>query len=132
MSKLVENFFLKTVVTASTGEAFLCPSVAMGDHNGAMYEVWLVSHTNLKNSTSPYGLVAIVEASNDGLYWTEVTGFSVPFQANASTAQLYYLSVQETSIIIPQAYVRLKFVMVAETGTATALLHADIRTYRAS
>ena len=73
-----------------------------------------------------------LEFSNDGLYWTGVPDFP-KFEANAATAQLTYEPIQDTSIIIPQAYLRLKFVITAAaTTTATALLHADIRAYRAS
>jgi|JI10StandDraft_1071094.scaffolds.fasta_scaffold84329_2 hypothetical protein len=132
MSKLVENLFLKTTVSALPGEIFLSPSVAMGDSNAAMFEVWLVSHVNLISGSSPYGLTALLEASNDGLYWTAVPSFP-KFEENAASSQLLYEPIQDTSIIIPQAYVRLKFIIVAaSTFTASALLHADIRTYRAS
>jgi hypothetical protein len=127
MSKLVENFFLKC---GTTPETFLSPSVAMGDHNGAMFEVWLVSHTGLDTTTGE-GLVGTLEASNDGLYWTPVPTFPT-FAADDGTPQLHYLPVQDTDIVIPQAYIRLKFVIKAESAAATALLHADIRTYRAS
>jgi hypothetical protein len=76
--------------------------------------------------------VGTVEASNDGLYWTPVTGFSVPFRQRIHSSAATTCRFRTPRSSFPRLYVRFKFVMVAESAAATALLHADIRTYRAS
>jgi len=105
-------------------------AVSLGTDNAAMFEVWLKS----ASSTLTGGVRVTLQASNDGLNWTEKAyGGSFSLTTNTGIGAPNYRSVTTTSGVIPYSMIRLNVALISPTGTnQAALIDASIRTYRRS
>lgn len=118
-TKIVTDLLL-----SSTSEPAYSQPIALGGQNGAMFEVWLKSQSNLSTD----GVTVSLQGSNDNLNWSAVYTTGTTTATTGTTAPKYTTSTRTD--VVPFSHIRLKFTM---TGTSpTALVDAAVRTYTTS
>lgn len=126
--KLIEDLLI-TAASSTDYAYFYSSAISIGSDNGAMIEAWITSIGGAGiNATD--GIEAAIEGSNDGSNFDTTAIVSVT--TAAITAAPQWLRSIPGSGVTPYAWLRIRIGIKHGGSSATALVSASIRTYKAA